>query len=211
MFYSAGKSSLKKTGLEGSIAGSWGGYDPVGALTSATVSNGIATSGTFSGFKGDVRNHIESGDDNLKAIGWNTQWKINEWTTTADLSHSQANKKASRYETTAGQAGNTPEAQVGSISWTGFDGKDLSKMKLTSSFDYSNRSQTLLTDADGWGGGVNSPQAGYVALPHARRQSRQRAPDRPPRTELRPSLGSAIRRQLHQAQQGPLAATKAAW
>ena len=166
MFYSAGKSSLKKTGLEGSIAGSWGGYDPVGALTSATVSNGVATSGTFSGFKGDVRNHIESSDDNLKAIGWNTQWKINEWTTTADLSHSQANKKASRYETTAGQAGNTPESQVGSISWSGFDGKNLSAMKLTSSFDYSNRTQTLLTDTDGWGGGVNSPQAGYVALPN---------------------------------------------
>ena len=164
-FYSAGKSSLKKTGLEGSIGGSWGGYDPVGALTSATVSNGVATSGTMSGFKGDVRNHIEASDDNLKAIGWNTQWKINEWTTTADLSHSQANKKASRYETTAGQPGNTPEAQVGSISWTGFDGKDLSKMHLTSSFDYSNRTQTVLTDTDGWGGGVNSPQAGYVALP----------------------------------------------
>ena len=165
MFYSAGKSSLKKTGLEGSIAGSWGGYDPVGAMTSATVANGIATSGTFSGFKGDVRNHIEAGDDKLKSIGWNTQWKINEWTTTADLSHSQANKKFSRYETTAGQAGNTPESQVGSISWTGFDGKDLSAMKLTSSFDFSNRATTLLTDTDGWGGGVNSPQAGYVALP----------------------------------------------
>jgi iron complex outermembrane receptor protein len=165
MFYSAGKTSLKKTGLEGSISGSWGGYDPVGSMTSATVANGVATSGTFSGYKGDVRNHIEAGDDNLKAIGWNTQWKINEWTTTADLSHSQANKKSSRYETTAGQAGNTPESQVGSISWTGFDGKDLSAMKLTSSFDYSNRATTLLTDTDGWGGGVNSPQAGYVALP----------------------------------------------
>jgi iron complex outermembrane receptor protein len=164
-FYSAGKSSLKKTGLEGSIGGSWGGYDPVGALTTATVANGIATSGTMSGYKGDVRNHIEGADDNLKAIGWNTTWKINEWTTVADLSHSAAHKNASRYETTAGQPGNTPESQIGSISWTGFDGKDLSKMKLTSSFDYSNRSQTVLTDTDGWGGGVNSPQAGYVALP----------------------------------------------
>lgn len=166
MFYSKGSSSLKKTGLEGSIAGSWGGYDPVGALTTATVSNGIATSGTFSGFKGDVRNHLEKADDTLKSIGWNTEWKANGWTTVADLSHSAGNKKASRYETTAGQPGNTPEAQVGSISFSGFDGKDLSKMKLTSSFDYSNRQQTLLTDTDGWGGGVNSPQAGYVALPN---------------------------------------------
>jgi iron complex outermembrane receptor protein len=166
MFYSAGSTSLKKTGLEGSISGSWGGYDPSGKLTSATVAGGVATSGTFSGFKGDVRNHMEAADDDLKAIGWNTQWTMNEWTTTADLSHSQAHKKASRYETTAGQAGNTPESQVGSISWSGFDGKDLTKMKLTSSFDFSNRATTFLTDTDGWGGGPNSPQAGYVALPN---------------------------------------------
>jgi iron complex outermembrane receptor protein len=165
MFYSSGTSSLKKTGLEGSIGGSWGGYDPVGSLTSASVLGGVANSGTMSGFKGDVRNHMESADDTLKAIGWNTTWKINEWTTVADLSHSQGHKNASRYETTAGQPGNTPEASVGSISWTGFDGKDLSKMHLTTSFDFSNRAVTKLTDVDGWGGGVLSPQAGYVALP----------------------------------------------
>lgn len=166
LFYSAGSSSLKKTGLEGSIGGSWGGYDPVGVLSNATIQNGVATSGTFSNFKGDVRNHKESADDKLTAIGWNTQWKVADWTLTGDLSHSKATKNASRYETTAGQAGNVAASQIGSLSWTGFDGKNLSGMKLTSSFDYSNRSQTFLTDTDGWGGGPNSPQAGYVALPN---------------------------------------------
>ena len=165
LFYSAGKNSLKKTGMEGSIAGSWGRYDPVGSMTSATVVNGVATSGTISGFKGDVRNHMESSEDNLKSIGWNSQWKLNDWTSSADLSHSQARRTATRYETTAGQPGNVPVEQIGSISWSGFDGKDLSAMKLNSSFDYANRSQTVLTDTDGWGGGVNSPQAGYVSMP----------------------------------------------
>jgi iron complex outermembrane receptor protein len=166
LFYSSGTQTLKKTGLEGSIAGSWGAYDPVGALTNATVSNGVVTSGTFQGFKGDVRNHKESADDKLTSIGWNSQYKLDEWTFTGDLSHSKATKNASRYETTAGVAGNTPVNQIGSISWSGFDGKNLAAMKLTSSFDYSNRSQTFLTDTDGWGGGVLSPQAGYVALPN---------------------------------------------
>lgn len=166
LFYSSGSTSLKKTGLEGSIGGSWGGYDPVGTLSNATIQNGVATSGTFSNFKGDVRNHKESADDKLTAIGWNTQWKVADWTLTGDLSHSKATKNASRYETTAGQAGNVPASQIGSLSWTGFDGKNLAAMKLTSSFDYSNRSQTFLTDTDGWGGGPNSPQAGYVALPN---------------------------------------------
>ncbi|MFL6656826.1 MAG: TonB-dependent receptor [Massilia sp.] len=166
VFHSQGEESLKKTGLEGSISGSWGGYDPVGALTSAVVDgNGVATSGTMSGFKGDVRNHIEGAKDKLTSIGWNNTWKSGEWTAVADLSHSKAVKHASRYETTAGQPGNVDPASVGSISWTGFDGHDLSKMKLTTSFNFADRSQTVLTDVDGWGGGPNSPQAGYVALP----------------------------------------------
>lgn len=165
LFHSSGSTSLKKTGLEGSIAGSWGGYDPVGALTAANVANGIATSGTMSGFKGDVRNHMEQADDRLNSVGWNTQWKVGEWTLVADLSHSKAHKDSVRFETTAGQPGNTPEAQVGSISWTGFDGNNLSAMKLTPSWNFADRSATVLTDVDGWGGGPNSPQAGYVAMP----------------------------------------------
>lgn len=76
LFYSSGSTSLKKTGLEGSIAGSWGAYDPTGKLIAATIANGVATSGTFSGFKGDVRNHMEAADDDLKSIGWNTQMKL---------------------------------------------------------------------------------------------------------------------------------------
>ena len=31
--------------------------------------------------------------------------------------------------------------------------------------NYGDRNVALLTDVDGWGGGPNSPQAGYVALP----------------------------------------------
>lgn len=165
IFHSSGSHSLKKTGLEGSISGSWGAYDPVGKLINPTISNGVANSGTFTGFKGDVRNHMEQSDDRLNSIGWNTQWKTGEWTHIADLSHSKAHKDAVRFETTAGQAGNTPEAQVSNISWTGFNGTDLSSMHLTSNLDYSDRSKIFLTDTDGWGGGVNSPQAGYVAMP----------------------------------------------
>ena len=165
IFHSSGSNSLKKTGLEGSISGSWGGYDPAGKLIAATISNGVATSGTFSGYKGDVRNHMEQADDKLNSIGWNTQWKTGDWTHIADLSHSKAHKDAVRFETTAGQAGNTPEALVSNISWSGFDGSNLAGMKLSSNLDYSDRSKIFLTDTDGWGGGPNSPQAGYVAMP----------------------------------------------
>ncbi|NRR28932.1 TonB-dependent receptor [Oxalobacteraceae bacterium] len=165
MFYSAGKASLKKTGLEGSVNGSWGMYDPAGQLLSANVNGGVATDGTMSGYKGVVRNHMERAEDKLTSLGWNGTWKKDDWTAIADLSHSKAVKHSSRYETTAGQPGNTPVDQLGTISWTGFDGKDVSKVKFTPSFNYADRSKTLLNDVDGWGGGPNTPQAGYVALP----------------------------------------------
>lgn len=165
LFYSKGDSALKKTGLEGSIAGSWGNYDPAGALTSASVSNGVANSGTFSGYKGVVRNHLETSEDELKNIGWRNELKAGDWNLMVDLSRSKGTKDSVRYETTAGQAGNTPEASVGSISWTGYDGSNLSVAQFKPSVDYSNRSVALLNDVAGWGGSPLTPQAGYVAMP----------------------------------------------
>ena len=164
MFYSAGSNSLKKTGLEGAIAGSAGGYDPDGVLSNATVdANGVVTAGTFSNYKGVVRNHKESAKDKFTSIGWNTDIKVDDWKVNTDLSYSKARKDASRYETTAGQPGNA--ASLGSISYTGFNGGNFNDVKYTTSLNYGDRNVALLTDVNGWGGGVNSPQAGYVALP----------------------------------------------
>lgn len=165
VFYSSGTSSLKRTGLEGAIAGSAGGYDPDGVLTNATIANGFATSGTFSNYKGVVRNHKESAEDKLTSIGWNSELKIDEdWRVEGDLSHSKGVKHSSRYETTAGQPGNaTP---LGSISYTGFNGGNFADVKYTTSLNYADRNVAKLTDVDGWGGGPNTPQAGYVALPN---------------------------------------------
>jgi iron complex outermembrane receptor protein len=165
VFRSSGSTSLKKTGLEGAIGGqSAGTYDPAGILTNATIANGVATSGTITNYKGVVRNHMEKADDTLTSIGWNSTLKLNEWTAVADLSHSTASKQSSRYETTAGQAGNA--TNLGSISWTGFNGGNFTDVKYNTSLNYSDRAVAKLTDVDGWGGGVLLPQAGYVALPN---------------------------------------------
>jgi iron complex outermembrane receptor protein len=166
VFYSSGKSSLKRTGLEGAIAFGAGGYDPNGVLSNAVIANGVATSGTLSNYKGVVRNHIESAEDKLTSIGWNNTMKLGEWTGVIDLSHSKGTKHYSRYETTAGQPGDTPAAQLGSISWTGFNGANFNDVKYSTSLNYGDRNVAKLTDVNGWGGGPNSPQAGYVALPN---------------------------------------------
>ncbi len=163
MFYSSGSSGLKRTGLEGAIGGSAGGYDPNGELSNATLSGDVATSGTFSNYKGVVRNHLEASKDSLKSIGWNAEYKIDGWRFESDLAHSVGIKNSTRYETTAGQAGDA--AALGTISYTGFDGGNFDAVKYNTSINYGDRSQVKLTDVNGWGGGVNSPQAGYVALP----------------------------------------------
>jgi hypothetical protein len=71
----------------------------------------------------------------------------------------------SNYETTAGQAGNTPDGRVGSLAYSNFDGSHFDQVVYKPSLDYSDRNVVALTDVDGWGGGPLTPQAGYVSLP----------------------------------------------
>jgi iron complex outermembrane receptor protein len=166
-FYSRGDESTKKTGIEGAVAFGTGPYDPNGVLSNAVIANGVATSGTISNYKADVRNHLYSNQDRLASFGWNSELKLNDqWRVEADLSHSHGVKNISNYETTAGQPGNTPASQLGSISYTGFNGINFADVKYTTSLNYADRKIAVLTDVDGWGGGPNSPQAGYVALPN---------------------------------------------
>jgi iron complex outermembrane recepter protein len=164
LFYSAGETGLKKTGLEGPVGGnSAGPYDPPGVLTNATISNGVATSGTITNWVGVVRNHIEGAEDDLKTIGWNNELKIGEWTTAADLTWSKATKQASRYETYAGIPGN---AAKDTIRFSGFDGANFTQVKYTPGMNYADHSVARLTDVMGWSGGASSPQAGYLAMPY---------------------------------------------
>ena len=163
MFYSAGEGGLKKTGFEGGVAFNGGGaYELQHVLSTATVSNGVATSGTLSNWKGVVRNHYEGSEDDLKSIGWNNELKIGEWTTAADLTWSKATKLGSRYETYAGIAGRAQDT----LSFSNFNGGNVTEVKYTPGSNYSDRSVARLTDVMGWSGGEGSPQAGYLAQPY---------------------------------------------
>jgi iron complex outermembrane receptor protein len=167
LFYSAGETGLKKTGIEAAVGGNSAGhltYDPKGVLTNATIVNGVATSGTISNWVGVVRNHYEGSKDDLKSIGWNNQLVVGDWTTAADLTWSKASKLINRYETYAGLPGN---AAKDSISYTGFDGANFTEVRYTPGMSYADRAVARLTDPMGWSAvnGVVSPQAGYIALP----------------------------------------------
>lgn len=176
-FASSGDFRSSKNGLEGVIYAGWGGFDyvPQGTLSNATISNGVATSGTMSNYKGTVRNHVEASQDRLKSFGWNTKVKAGGWTNALDVSRSENLRENSRYETIAGIAGDYKKnlgttIPLGSISWTGYNGRDASSATYTSSLDYASRQVAVLTDVNGWSGGPNSPQAGYISLPTVKDQ-----------------------------------------
>ncbi|MFC5511608.1 TonB-dependent receptor [Massilia jejuensis] len=163
LFYSAGETGQKKTGFEGGVAFNGGGaYERQHVLSTATVSNGVATSGTLTDWKGVVRNHYEGAEDDLKSIGWSNELKFGEWTTVADLTWSKATKQSSRYETYAGLAGTAQDT----LRFSGFDGGNVTQVRYTPGSNYADRNVARLTDVMGWSGGASSPQAGYLAQPY---------------------------------------------
>lgn len=215
IFYTKGNWMTSKKGLEGAVGGgSAGGYDPSGKLINATIVNGVATAGTMTDYKGVVRNHDEASEDKLTSIGWNNKMKFGAWTGAADLSQSKVTKHNTRYETTAGQPGNANKApyagNLGTISWTGFDGTNFESVKYSTSLDYSNPAVAKLTDPMGWSGGEGSPQAGYVALPtttdkiNAVRLSGKRDLQFGPITEVELGVNFTERTKTHTADEGRL-------
>jgi iron complex outermembrane receptor protein len=164
LFHSKNTDDTKKTGIEGAICGSTGSYDPNGILSNATIVNNVATSGTCSNFKADVRNHMEAITDTLDSWGINSRLRTGGgWVVTGDLSGSKVKHDSNRYETTAGQPGNA--VTLDSVSWTGFDGKNNLGAVYKTALNYADRNAVFLTDHAGWGGGLTgNPQAGYVAI-----------------------------------------------
>jgi len=166
LFYSAGETGFKRTGLEGAIGGNTSGrYDPAGVLQNVTVANGVATSGTLTNYKAIVRNHIESSEDDLKTVGWKNELKLGEWSTSADVTWSKATKLSERYETTAGLPGNA--TALDTISWTGFNGGNFTDVAYRTGLNYADPNIAQLTDVNGWSGTETDPlaQAGYLARP----------------------------------------------
>ncbi|WP_313166064.1 TonB-dependent receptor [Massilia oculi] len=167
LFYSAGETGYKRSGLEGAVGANTSGlYDPAGVLENVTVQNGIATSGTLTNYKAVIRNHIESADDDLKTVGWKNELKLGEWNTSADITWSKATKLSSRYETSAGLPGNA--ANLDTISWTGFNGGNFTDIAWRTGLNYADPNVAQLTDVNGWSGTADNPlaQAGYLAQPY---------------------------------------------
>lgn len=165
VFYSKGKFTLDRNGLEGPLGGlSAGANDLGGKLINATVNAaGVATSGTFENYKGVINNHFNDYTDELKSLGWNLRAKLGDWTMTGDLSYSENQRNLLRYETTLGIPGNTYNA-ADTISFTGFNGSNLGSVQYKTGLNYADPALIKLTDVQGWAG-ATGVQDGYYANP----------------------------------------------
>jgi iron complex outermembrane receptor protein len=93
------------------------------ALNNASLvtANGVAVSGTTSGFNSVIRSDPTNKTGTLRTFGVNLKFKANEhWTTKFDMAHSQTSKSDEEDESYAGvgRAGTTTSAQATIRNWT---------------------------------------------------------------------------------------------
>ena len=164
LFYSKFDQTKSTKGFQMPLNDSWAGgdYDKGGHLLNPVVSGSNVTSGKFDNVRAVVRNDVEGTHDKLNTVGWNTQLKMDKLTLNADLGYSQSKRTGGIIETTAGTVQNTlGTAQLDTIAFT-------DQAQFTPTLNYTDRNIIRLTDVQGWGGGVGSPQAGYSKLPNVK-------------------------------------------
>jgi iron complex outermembrane receptor protein len=213
VLHSQGKFKVIKTGLEGPLGGlSAGANDPGGTLINATVVGGVATSGTFTDWKGVIRNHREAYTDTSNSIGWANKLVANDWTIKSDVSFSHVVRQSERFETTAGLPGNARGAFANpndTISYTGFDGSNFGNVHYTTGLNYADPSIIKLTDVQGWAGSTGI-QDGYYAAPknddiiHALRLSGKTGVELGPINSVETGANYTIRRKNHTTREGAL-------
>jgi iron complex outermembrane receptor protein len=163
LYYSKFDQVKSSKGFQAPLNDSWndGRYDRPGVLSNATFSGQNVTAGTFNNVRAVVRNDAEDLKDRLSSVGWNNKVKLeDDWKLEADLNHSTAKRRGAIIETTAGVAQSAVgTAPLDTVKFT-------SDRSFTPGFNYTDRNIIKLTDVQGWGGGVNSPQAGYSKLPN---------------------------------------------
>lgn len=105
----------------------------------------VLTSGTVSGLKPVVRNDYNTRDDKISALGWNTELKLDKWTTIADLSYSKADRADTTIETYAGTG-----LANGSFNFN-VPMNSLEDARFIPGLNYADVATIKLSDPAGWG------------------------------------------------------------
>ena len=144
-FYSDFKDDQIKRGIE--IPLQWGGAGET-LQPNFTTSDGVVTSGTFTGVNPVVRNVSQPRHAKLYSFGWNNSYDgPNGWHGFLDISYSKTDRDETVFETYAGTGYNFsgPRDTLGFT--TGKKGTT-----FTGLIDYSDPNQIVVTDPRGWGG-----------------------------------------------------------
>jgi iron complex outermembrane recepter protein len=177
-FYTKFDINLLEQGVQAPLAPAypeWGQNYMNNTVVPDSVVNGVIVAGHMPGWKGLSRNDSTGTHDKVYAVGWNNAFRFDDsWTGAVDLSTAEAKRKAANTQSTAGLVGDcrnpaTPSA-CGTISWTGFDGKNVLSAKYNYTPSLTDTSVMKLTDVEGWGGNITNfasttPQAGYASQP----------------------------------------------
>ena len=134
----------------------WGGAP----LASATASNGFDTSGTYTGVYPVIRNDYNSTSARVYNFNWDNKFTINEnWSVDADANYSRATRHDVNLESYSGFGFN----KSGPADTIGFNELNNGLLYVNPSLD--NTQGAVLTDPQGWGGGNDVVQAGFINAP----------------------------------------------
>jgi iron complex outermembrane receptor protein len=151
-FYSDFKDDQIKRGIELPLY--WGNAT---LQPGFTTTGGVITQGTFTGVEGVVRNDAFERHAKLYSFGWNGRYEGDDgWNFTGDISYSKTDRSELILETYAGTGFGQ---NTGARDTIGFTTSETGTF-FTHQLNYSDPNLILLTDPQGWGGGV-LPQTGY--------------------------------------------------
>ncbi|WP_424680834.1 TonB-dependent receptor [Frateuria sp. YIM B11624] len=128
----------------------------------SVVQNGFDDSGTYTAVKPVIRNDYNSTSARVYNFNWDNKFTINEdWSLDLDGNYSRATRNDVNLESYSG-TGFTPAN--GATDTVGFDQHGNGLFYLSPSLDYTQG--VVLTDPQGWGGGNDVVQAGFINAPH---------------------------------------------
>lgn len=127
-----------------------------------TVQNGFIQSGTYTNVKPVIRNDYNRTKARVYNFNWDNQFTINEnWAIDADVNYSRATRDDINLESYSGTGFG---AANGALDTVNFAERNNGLLYLGSSLDYTQG--VMLTDPQGWGGGNDVVQAGFINAPH---------------------------------------------
>lgn len=127
-----------------------------------TVQDGFIQSGTYTNVKPVIRNDYNSTSARVYNFNWDNKFTFNEdWSADLDGNYSRATRNDINLESYSGTGFTTANGATDTI---GFAQRGDGLFVFSPSLDYTNG--VVLTDPQGWGGGNDLVQAGFINAPH---------------------------------------------